>query len=50
MRYKEALVSYEPMSDFFLALIDVSIIIVEVYSKGQAYDRNYMLVQGSSLV
>ena len=50
MRCKGALVSYEPMSDFFLALIGVPIIIVEVCSKGQAYDRNRMLVQGSSLV
>jgi len=38
------------MSNFFLALIGISIIIVEVCSKGQAYDQNYMLVQGSSLV
>ena len=50
MRYKRALVSYELISDFFLALIGVPIIIVEVYSKSQAYNQNCMLVQESSLV
>jgi len=43
-------VSYNPMSDYFLAVMGVPVIIVEVYSKGQADDHNCMLVQGASLV
>jgi len=50
MRYEGALVSYELKSNFFLALIGIPIIIVEVCSKNQAYDQNRILVQGSSLV
>lgn len=43
-------VSYNPMSDYFLAVMGVPVIIVEVRSKGQADDHNRMLVQGASLV
>jgi len=43
-------VSYNPMSDYFLAIMGISIIIVEVCSKGQADDHNCMLVQGASFV
>ena len=38
------------MSDYFLAVMGVPVIIVEVYSKDQADDHNCMLVQGASLV
>ena len=43
-------VSYNPMNNYFLAMMGVPIIIVEVRSKGQANDHNCMLVQGASLV
>ena len=38
------------MSDYFLAVMGVPVIIVEVCSKGQADNHNCMLIQGASLV
>ena len=49
MRYQETLVSYELKSNF-LALMGVPLIIVQVYSNSQVFERNRMLVEGSSLV
>ena len=52
VEYKDTrpFVSYNPMSNYFLAMMGIPIIIVEVHSKGQADDHNRMLVQGASLV
>ena len=52
MEYKNTrpFVSYNLMSDYFLAVIGIPVIVVEVHSKGQADDHNHMLVQGASLV
>jgi len=52
MEYKDTrpFVSYNPKSNYFLAVTGIPIIIIEVCSKGQANNHNHMLVQGASLV
>ena len=43
-------VLYNPISNYFLAMMGVPVIIMEVYSKGHTDDHNCMLVQEASLV
>ena len=52
MEYKNTrpFVSYNPISNYFLAMIGIPVIIVEVCLREQTDDHNHMLVQGASLV
>ena len=50
MSYKRILALYNLKSGFFLAMIGIPLIIMEVYSEGQTDNQNCMLIQEISFI